>query len=295
MKINKITKCVHLAILMLAGALTAAAQGSSIPTGRTNNVLDWIESFEGSTGSSGQEMVLNSSVTVHLGRFSVGAGMPVYLNRAIFPNQVTVSEGVGDASLMLGSSWNGTLFNYSTMLTGSAPTGDSHRGFSTGHATFDWNNRIDHNFRLVAPFVDAGVANRISDTLFFQRPFTSYGYLAHVEGGADVDLTESFSLLLSGYEIAPWGTQTIFSRDVVSGATGSGGQNGRVFEVNHLTTGPAPINHDDGFTLGLTFHPKPYLNLSAGYTRSISFAFNTFSWRLGVNVGRLIGGGNSTK
>jgi hypothetical protein len=47
-------------------------------------------------------------------------------------------------------------------------------------------------------------------------------------------------LLLSGYEIAPWGTQTIFSRDVVTGATGSGGQNGRVFEVNHLTTAPRP-------------------------------------------------------
>ena len=295
MKINKITKCVHLTILMAAGVLTAAAQGSSIPTGRTNNVIDWIESFEGSTGASGQEMMINSSVTVHFGRFSVGAAMPVYLNRSIFPNQVTISEGIGDASLMLGSSWNGSLFNYSTVLTGSAPTGDSHKGFSTGHATFDWNNRIDHDFKILAPFVDAGVANRISDTLFFHRPFTSFGYLAHVEAGADVDLSHSFSLLLSGYEIAPWGTQTIFSRDVVTGATGSGGQNGRVFEVNHLTTGPAPINHDDGFTLGLTFNPKPYLDLSAGYTRSISFAFNTFSWRLGLNVSRLIGGGVSTK
>src|ERR1700674_482134 len=69
MKINKTTKCVHLAILMVAGALTAAAQGSSVPTGRTNNVLDWNESFEGSTGSSGQEMVFNSSATIHFGRY----------------------------------------------------------------------------------------------------------------------------------------------------------------------------------------------------------------------------------
>jgi hypothetical protein len=290
MKINKTTKCLHLAILMLAGALTAAAQGSSVPTGRANNVLDWNESFEGSTGSSGQEMVFNSSATLHFGRFSVGAGMPVYLNRAIFPSQATISDGIGDAFLMLGSSWNGILINYNTVLTGSAPTGDPAKGFGTGHATFDWNNRIDHNFGGLAPFVDAGVANRISDTLFFHRPFTSFGYLAHVEAGADVDLPHSFSLLVSGYDIAPWGTQTIFSRDVIAGATGSGGQNGRVFEVNHLTRGPAAINHDDGFTLGLTFHPKPYLNLSAGYTRSISFAFNTFSWRVGVNMSSLISG-----
>lgn len=295
MKINRTTKCVHLAILIIAGALTAAAQGSSVPTGRANNVLDWNESFEGSTGASGQEMVLNSSATLHFGRFSVGAGMPVYFNRAIFPSQATVSEGIGDAFVKLGASWNGFLLNYNTVLTGAAPTGDPAKGFGTGHATFDWNNRIDHDFKILIPFVDAGVANSISDTEFFHRPFTSFGYLAHIEGGADVDLTHSFSLLVSGYEIAPWGTQTIISRDVVNGATGTGGQDGRVFEVNHLTTGPAFINQDNGFTAGLTFHPKPYLDLAVGYTRSISFAFNTFSWKMGINMSGLLSGGHSGK
>jgi hypothetical protein len=290
MKINRTTKCVHLAILIIAGALTAAAQGSSVPTGRANNVLDWNESFEGSTGASGQEMVLNSSATLHFGRFSVGAGMPVYFNRAIFPSQATVSEGIGDAFVKLGASWNGFLLNYNTVLTGAAPTGDPAKGFGTGHATFDWNNRIDHDFKILIPFVDAGVANSISDTEFFHRPFTSFGYLAHVEAGADVDLPYSFTLLLSAYEIAPWGTQTIISRDVVNGATGSGGQDGRVYEVNHLTTGPAYSNHDEGFTAGLTFRPKPYLNLSVGYTRSLAFAFNSFSWRMGINMSRLISG-----
>jgi hypothetical protein len=295
MKINRTTKCVHLAILIIAGALTAAAQGSSVPTGRANNVLDWNESFEGSTGASGQEIVLNSSATLHFGRFSVGAGMPVYFNRAIFPSQATVSEGIGDAFVKLGASWNGFLLNYNTVLTGAAPTGDPAKGFGTGHATFDWNNRIDHDFKILIPFVDAGVANSISDTEFFHRPFTSFGYLAHIEAGADVDLTHSFSLLVSGYEIAPWGTQTIISRDVVNGATGTGGQDGRVFEVNHLTTGPAFINQDNGFTAGLTFHPKPYLDLAVGYTRSISFAFNTFSWRMGINMSGLLSGGHSGK
>ena len=174
--------------------------------------------------------------------------MPVYFNRAIFPSQATVSEGIGDAFVKLGASWNGFLLNYNTVLTGAAPTGDPNKGFGTGHATFDWNNRVDHDFKIVTPFVDAGVANSISDTEFFHRPFTSFGYLAHVEAGADVDLTHSFSLLVSGYEIAPWGTQTIISRDVATGATGTGGQDSRVFEVNHLTTGPAIINQDNGFT-----------------------------------------------
>jgi hypothetical protein len=240
-------------------------------------------------------MVLYTSATYHFGRFSVGTGIPVYLNRSISPNQVSISEGIGDVFVRLGSSWNGSAFNYSTLLTGAVPTGDSNKGFSTGHATFDWNNRFDHDFSILTPYIDAGIANSISDTMFFHRPFTSFGYLAHLEGGADVDLTHSFTLLLSAYEIAPWGTQTIISRDVIDGATGSGGQNGRVFEVNHLTTGPAYINHDDGFTAGLNFRPRPYLNLAVGYTRSASFAFNTFSWEIGIDMGRLIAGGNSVK
>jgi hypothetical protein len=282
-----------LAIFVVAGAVTAAAQGSSVPTAKTNNALDWNESFEGSTGASGQEMEINSSATLHLGRFSVGAGIPVYLNRSIFPNTVTINDGVGDLFVRLGASWNVFVLNYNTALTGSAPTGDKNRGFSTGHATFDWNNRFDHNFKIVTPFVDAGVANSITDTLFFHRPFTSFGYLAHAEAGGEVNLPYSFKVLLSGYDIAPWGTQTIISRDVIAGATGTGGQNGRVFEVNHITTGPASINYDEGFTAGLTYQPKPYLNLAAGYTRSMSFAFNTFSWGIGVNMSSLISGRTS--
>jgi len=290
---NKTTRCLHLAIFVAAGALTAAAQGSSVPTAKTNNALDWNESFEGSTGASGQEMEINSSATLHLGRFSVGAGIPVYLNRSIFPSTVTINDGVGDLFVRLGASWNVFVLNYNTALTGSAPTGDKNRGFSTGHATFDWNNRFDHNFKIVTPFVDAGVANSITDTLFFHRPFTSFGYLAHAEAGGEVNLPYSFKVLLSGYDIAPWGTQTIISRDVIAGATGTGGQNGRVFEVNHITTGPASINYDEGFTAGLTYQPKPYLNLAAGYTRSMSFAFNTFSWGIGVNMSSLISGRTS--
>jgi hypothetical protein len=295
MRIKKRMKCAHLAILILVSALTAAAQGFSVPSGRTTNFIDWNESFEGTTGASGTETQLTSSAAYHFGRFSVGAGIPIYFDRAIFPSQATFSHGIGDAFVTVGATGNDFLFNYSATLTAAAPTGNPDYGFGTGHATFDLNDHIDHDFGFAAPFIDAGVANTTSDTEFFHRPFASYGYLAHLEGGAEVDLPGSFKLLLSAYEIAPWGTQTIVSRDVVFGATGSGGQDGRVWEVNHLTTGPAYINHDAGFTAGLTFHPKPYLNLSAGYTRSVSFAFNTISWKLGINMSRLISGGKLTR
>jgi hypothetical protein len=288
MSLKKVAKGLFLPILFFAGGLSASAQGSSIPTGKTTDRLDWNESFEGSTGSSGQEMELDSSATIHFGRFSAGAGIPVYFNRAILANGVTTSEGVGDFSVTLGATWNHTILNYATALTGSAPTGNSSKGFSTGHATFDWNNRIDHDFDIFSPFLGAGVANSVTDTRYFHRPFTSYGYLAHGEAGVDIDLTHSFTLTVSGYKIAPWGTQTIISRNVAKGGVGSGGSHGRVFEVNHSTTGPASLNYDDGFTAGLSYSPKPYLNLDLGFTRSMSFAYNTFSWGIEVNMSQLI-------
>lgn len=295
MKINKTTICAHLALFLVAGAITAAAQGTSVPAGRATNFLDWTESFDGSTGSSGQDTALTSVVTYHLGRFSVGAGLPLYLDRSVSTSGATISEGIGDAFAMLGSSGRTLGFNYGTVLTGSAPTGNPDKGFGSGHATFDLTSHIDHDFGLLAPFVNAGVADHVTDTPFFHRPFTTYGFLAHVEGGADVDLSHSFTLTLSAYEIAPWGTQTIISRDVNFGATGTGGQHGRAWEVNHLTTGAASIVHDDGFTAGLTFSPKPYLDLSAGYTRSVAFAFNTYSWGIGLNMSTLISARNSPR
>jgi len=289
------SQAVLLAILLVVGARTAAAQRPSVATGKTNGGLDWYEAFEGSTDSSGQVMALTSSATYHFGHFSLGAGIPVYFNRSTSTTGTTTTEGIGDVFVSLGASWKGSLVNYGTSLTGAAPTGDSAKGLSTGHATFDWNNRFEHSFSILTPFVDAGVGNSIADTLFFHRPFTSFGYLGHFEGGTDVDLSHSFSLTLSAYDIAPWGTQTIFSRDVAKGATGSGGQHGRVFESNHQTTGGASINQDNGFTAGLNFSPRPYLDVDVGYTRSVKFAFNTFSWGIGVNLSKLISGKDSTK
>jgi hypothetical protein len=285
-----------LAIQIVAGAGTAAAQGSSSPTGKANGSLDWYEAFEGSTDSSGQVMMLTSSATHHFGEhFSVGAGIPFYYNRSTSTTAATTNEGIGDIFVTLGAARKSSMFNYGTSLTGSAPTGDSGKGLSTGHVTFDWNNRIDHDFSILTPFVDAGVGNSITDTLFFHRPFTSFGYLAHFEGGTDVDLSHSFSLTLSAYDIAPWGTQTIFSRAVAKGATGSRSQHGRVFETNHQATGGASINQDNGFTAGLSLNPKSYLDLEVGYTRSVKFAYNTFSWGVGVNLSKLLNGKNSIK
>ena len=291
---RKISSWFAVCSLLLFGVATAArAQTSPRPAGNENEKgFVFYESFEGDSNSAGQVMVFTSSAAYHFNQhFSAGVGIPVYYDRASSPTTgTTSSSGIGNVFATVRAAWKNPALNYATSLTGTGPSGDTKKGLSTGHATFDWDNRIDHDISIFTPFVDAGVANSITDTRFFIRPYTSFGKLAHFEGGTDVDLTHSFSLTLSAYDIAPWGTQTIFSRVVTAGSTGSGTTtHGRVFQGGHVTTGGASLARDNGFNAGLSFKPKPYLDLNLGYTRSVDYALNTISFGVGVNLSSLFG------
>jgi hypothetical protein len=279
-------------LLFFGTAIAVRAQSPPSPAGNEKGFI-FYEAFEGDSNSDGRVMVLSSSVTYRFNsHFSAGAGIPVYFDQASSSTTgTTSSSGIGNVFAMAHAGWKNPLLNYATSLTIAAPSGDTKKGLSTGHATFDWDNRLDHDVSLFTPFVDLGVANSIMDTRFFQRPFTSYGNLAHFEGGTDVDLSHSFSLTLSAYDIAPWGTQTIISRIVPSGAAGNSGSvtHGRAFENNHQTSGTAALTTDDGFTAGLSFSPRPYLDFDLGYTRSVHYALNTISFGVGVNLSSLFG------
>ena len=278
-------------LLLLGAPLTARAQSPPSPAGNERGFV-FYEAFEGDSNSDGRVMVLSSSVTYRFySHFSAGIGIPVYFDQASSSTTgTTSSSGIGNVFAMVHGGWKNPLLNYATALTVTAPSGNTKKGLSTGHATFDWDNRLDHDVSVFTPFVDLGVANSVMDTRFFQRPFTSYGRLAHFEGGTDIDLSHSFSLTLSAYDIAPWGTQTIISRTVPSAAAGNSGsvKHGRAFENSHQTTGTASLTSDDGYTAGLGFNPRPYLDLDLGYTRSVHYALNTISFGVGVNLSSLL-------
>jgi hypothetical protein len=279
-------------LLILSGTNLANAQTSPKPAGKDNGFV-FYEDFEGSSNTDGQVMALASSATYHFNQhFSAGAGIPIYFDHASSATAGTMSSsGIGNAFVLLHAGWKQHLLNYGTSLLGTLPTGDSQKGLSTGHATYDWDNRFDRDLSIFTPFIDMGVANSVTDTRFFKRPFTTYGHLAHFEGGTDVDLTHSVSLTLSAYDIAPWGTQTVTSRLIARGAAGNPGsvRHGRVFENSHQIMGTSTLVRDDGYTASLSFNPKPYLDLSAGYSRSVDLALNTISFGIGVNLSSLFG------
>ncbi len=149
--------------------------------------------------------------------FGLLAGIPVYFIRDSSSTPgATSSDGIGDVYAGLRFSFANPIVNYRTTLVATAPTGDTAKGLSTGHATFDWTNHFDRRFGRWVPFANLGLANSVPDTLFYQRQYTSYGYVAHFQAGTSLRIMRPLSAVASAYDIEPWGTQTVISRIVVA-------------------------------------------------------------------------------
>lgn len=276
------------AIALFSFADRLAAQSSGGAKEDDEKGFTASESVEGSSNSFGQVIKLNSSVGYNFNKyFGADVGLPVYFVRASSTTAGTrSSNGIGNVYADLRLRFDNPLVNFSSTLTGAAPTGDTTSGRSTGRATFDWDNRFDRSFGRLTPFVDLGIANTISDTHFFQRPFTSLGFVSHYEAGAELKFWRAFSVGASAYDVLPSGQQKIFSRIVPrqTSSTTTTTRHGRVFETAGQTTGSADLARDNGFSTWLDFTPLPFLGLELGYSRSVHFRLDTVSFGARFNL-----------
>ena len=271
------------------------------------------ESFHGSTNSAGQVFKMDTGVAFDLNdHVGIGGGIPFYFVRGS-SNSTTATgmqRGIGNAYVDLQFKATGPA-TFTSTITGTVPTGDKDKGFSTGRATVDWNNYIAMPLPRITPYANIGVANTISDTAFFVRPFSSLGVVGHFEGGATVSLAQYFSVGSSAYAIAPTGEQRIVSRVVqreVQQASGSSssaassnaqgrgatqssqarsGQN-RVFETVVETVGSADIAGDHGFSGWMEVAKGSDVYFQLGYSRSIPYQFDSVFFSLGFNVTSLL-------
>src|SRR5260370_20546381 len=123
------------------------------------------------------------------------AGLPVYFvhnTSSTTTTSATSVNGIGDFFAGVRLSFPTPAVNYRMALTGGAPTGDSSKGLITGHATYDCTNHFDRSFGRWTPFLDAGLANSVPNTMFFPQ-FTSLGHLVHFEGGTPPRLIRPLS------------------------------------------------------------------------------------------------------
>jgi len=277
------------AAALLAGS-TLAQENESSPHG-----FSFSERLQGSANSLGLVNKLDSTLAYAFNsHFTVDGGVPLYFVRpsssTIAATGVGSSNGIGNVYLQARFSLVNPILNYSSTVTGTAPTGDKAAGLSTGHATADWTNYFDRSFSHWTPFFDIGLANSVSDTMYFVRPYTSYGPIAHLEGGVRYKFARLFSLGGSAYSIDPWSQQTVISRLIKAQgqppAGASSGKNNGVFQNAHATTGSSGIAADHGISTWLLFEPARSFNLYAGFTRSTEYSLNTVFFGVGLSLGR---------
>jgi hypothetical protein len=262
--------------LFLLNASAVLAQGASasiIPAVGSENHYTWIEQFEGSSNAEGQVILLDSSAGYVFGRhLLVDGGLPVYFIRATTTSTSGTSttnsfSALGDIYGQVRVSFPNPAVNFKTQLTGRAPTGSTTDGISTGHATYDWTNRIDRGFGNWTPFFEIGLADSIPDTFIYKRSFASYGELAHFQLGAQYRVAEWLGVAASAFDVAPWGTQTIDSR-----------------VQKTKVTGGSDLAADNGFSVGADLSPAKAIDFTVGYSRSTHYHLNTISFGVVINM-----------
>ena len=269
-------------------------------------------SMQGSTNTLGTITKLDASAGYFFSRhWEADFGVPYYFVSPSASTSVATGaasvKGIGNAYAQVHFTLANPVVNYVATITGTGPSGDRNKGLSTGHATVDWSNYFDKGLGRWTPFAEAGIANAVSDTLFFIRPYVTSGFVTHAQGGARYRFTRWMQAGAAGYVIEPGGKQTIVSR-VVTNSPGSGGTlsvtlpntpgkavakgllNKPVFETTAITTGSASLARDDGVSAWLLFGKNPGVNLQVGYTRSIEYDLDTLFFGIGFNIRKAIAG-----
>lgn len=288
----KLIRCGIVASLVAVCIRPAAAQSGE---GRG---FTFYGRFDGTANTLGAFMRLDSTLGYHFNRVvSVEAGLPVYFVRPsetalAFPG-ASSANGIGNVHGALRLNFANPVVDYMPSLTVTAPTGDESKGLSTGHVTYDWNNHFHRLFGRFMPYADIGIGNSITDTPFFQRPYSSYGTVFHLEGGALLRVWQYATLGASAYTIEPSGEQTVISRLGPPEHAQPGENRGRekktgVFEVRPVTVGPAEIARDRGASAWVMFHPSQTVDLYLGYSRSATYALDTAFFGIGFNIGSMI-------
>ncbi len=291
-----------LSFAILAIASPAAAQ---VEVGSSQRSWTLYENLEGSSDDAGFVTRFDSTLGYNFNRyFSVDAGLPVYfVSASDTTTGLTSVNGIGDMYLDLRLTFRNPVVNYITTARGTAPTGDTSQGLSTGRATYDWSNYFDRSFGRFTPYANLGIASTVPDAIYFVRPFSTLGTVGHFEAGLGVRLSHYFSVSASAYDIAPTGQQKIYSR-MVPRSSGSGGggpvlmasafdltpaahHGPPVYETAPETTGPASLTADNGYSAGLNIFPTRFINLHAGYSHSVHFHQDSAYFGLGFDVGSL--------
>jgi hypothetical protein len=261
--------------------------------------------------SSNWSSVIDESVSYDFNKvFAMGVGVPVYLSY----NQVSTStptgtttpiqtltpayNSIGDVRLALKFSSPTPMVRYVATITGTAPTGDTASGISTGRATADFNNHIEFDLGPVTPLMELGIANTNALIDMVKRPYSTLGALSHFKGGISLPVMKAVDIEFAGYENLPLGTQKLYSHLLGGGSVNSGpgnltsgsgkGSASKIYQQIASAVGTG-FDEDNGFATGLNANFGKRLDLAFTYDHSVRQQLNTYAFSVGFRLGRVRG------
>ena len=260
---------------------------------------------------------LVTSVTPSIGynftpNFGADIGVPIYVIRSPFSpvtdKYYAWSALWGDPFIDFRYRINRGSTRYLSVLTGTIPASSPERIFTTGRGGVDWFNHLEKKVSSVTPFANFGASNGTVSRFIMPRPYSmsrpyqTLGFMADVEGGADVEVRPGYRIGASAYALVPAGPQKVFSRLVEPGSAVVGGLSHNryfyhAFQTNsqtHLDLDPdqpylsSAIARDNGYSAWMEFGHGRKVTLLVGYTRSVHYAYDALNISLNFNTASLI-------
>src|SRR5712692_6493872 len=201
--------CFPIAIL---GGGASVARAQALPSGKANRGMSLYGTFEGSSSSSGSDFNMSNTLGYDLtGQLGMDVTVPVYL--VLPPTQKNgfagSSAGLGNLSIDGRLSLELPLVDYHPTATITFPTGSTTKGFSTGTVTYDFDNRFEHEWGLITPFLDVDVGSSLNNgsgrfRRNIQRPYLTLGKVANFMVGPEVRLTDRLTVSADAYKAVPW-------------------------------------------------------------------------------------------
>lgn len=294
-----------LAILGAVSASMAQTTPSSLPLQLpSRGFTSYTTLSESYDSSSNWTSIVDSTVGYQFNKvFGMSVGAPFYLayNQPLFTSTTTGQttgfaqftpisgyHAMGDMRFGLRFATPTPIIKYVVDVTGTAPTGDTSIGLSTGRFTGDFNNHIEFDLGRVSPMLELGIANSNALVNMVKRPYTTLGMLSTYKAGLGLPLGKRLNLELAGYENLPLGLQKLYSQefDRLTGSASSGlGTSAPIYEQVAEAFGKG-FTEDNGFTTGLNADLGRFMNMGFTYDRSARQKLDTFAFSIGIRIGR---------
>ena len=258
--------------------------------------------------SSNWTSTIDSTISYSFNRvFGISVGAPFYVayNQPLFTSSTTTQtststqtapisgyNAMGDLRFGLRFATPTPILKYVVTLTGTAPTGDTSIGLSTGRFTGDFNNHLELDLGRLSPMLELGLANTSTLVNAVRRPYTTLGMLSHYKAGLGIPLGKRLNFEFAGYENLPLGLQKLYSQEFNRGPGSIPSSNGKgkslpIYEQAAAIIGNG-FTEDNGFSTGLNADLGRRVDMGFTYDRSARQQLDTIEFSLGFRIGRAL-------